>query len=184
MATPAEPQLVFVDGSFTELAQEMANYLNISDEVKPLLEKEQKDEILKQIIVASTALNSVPEKEFTAAYNLLVYLVLQADKPEQYLPRLCENLTKPITSSPINGPGLALSALTNIFNMLKPDNDLRYNVFSAILRFLKLNSMFEVIKRYLPQIDAWFEQWDSDEEDQRKLFELIADAAADAGDAQ
>ena len=64
-STMFQPQLVFVDGSFAELAQEMADYVQIGDEVKPLIEKDQQDEVLKKIIVASSALNSVPEKEFT-----------------------------------------------------------------------------------------------------------------------
>ncbi|KAI0012103.1 hypothetical protein F4779DRAFT_626054 [Xylariaceae sp. FL0662B] len=182
MAVAHQPQLVFVDGTFAELAQEMADYIHISEDVKPLLEKDQKDEALKKIIIASTALNSVPEKEFTAAYNLLVYLVLQSENARMFLPRVCENLMKPITSSPVNGPGLALNALTNIFNMLQPDNELRYNVFMAILRFLKVNSMFDNLKRYLPHLDAWLKDWDVDEEDQRKLFEEVADVAHDTGD--
>ena len=122
-----QPQLVFVDGSFNELAQEMADYVNVGAEVKPLIEKDQQDEVLKKTIVASTVLNTMPEKEFTASYNLLVYLVLQSEKPEALLPRVCEHLLKPITSSPQNGPGLALSALTNIFRAcvgLEPESDM------------------------------------------------------------
>ncbi|KAI1497379.1 hypothetical protein F5X99DRAFT_421424 [Biscogniauxia marginata] len=182
MAARQQPQLVFVDGSFTELAQEMAEYLNVSEDVKDLIEKEQNDEVLKKIILASTALNSIPEKEFTAAYNLLVYLVLQSENVEMFLPRICDNLSKPVTSSPVHGPGLALNALTNIFNMLPPDHELRFNVFMAILRFLKLHGMFENLKRYLPNLDGWLKEWDVDDEDKRKLYESIAEAASDSGD--
>ena len=182
MAAPSQPQLVFVDGSFADLAQEMADYLNIGDEVKPLIEKDQKDEVLKKIIIASPALNAQPEKEFTAAYNLLVYLVLQSENIGQLLPRVCDNLSKPITSSPLNGTSLALNALSNIFNQLPPDNALRFNVFGAIVRFVKQNGSFDAIKRYLPNLDAWFKQWKTDEEDQRKLYEQIAEAAQEAGD--
>ncbi|KAI0483105.1 hypothetical protein GGR56DRAFT_663707 [Xylariaceae sp. FL0804] len=180
--TPYQPQLVFVDGTFAELAQEMADYLNVGDDIKPLLEKDQRDEALKKIIIASTALNSVPEKEFAAAYNLLVYLVLQSKKADMLLPRVCDNLMKPVSSSPVNGPGLALNALTTIFNMLKRDNELRYNVFMAILRFIRMNSMFDTIKPYLPQLEAWVKEWETDEEDQRQLFESVAEAARDAGE--
>ncbi|EMR61830.1 putative pci domain containing protein [Eutypa lata UCREL1] len=182
MAAPTQPQLVFVDGSFADLAQEMADYLSVGDEVKPLLEKDDKDEVLKKIIIASPALNAKPEKEFTAAYNLLVYLVLQSENVEKFLPRVCENLTKPITSSPVNGPGLALNALSNIFNLLQPENELRYNVFQAIVRFVKQNGFFENIKKYLPSLDTWCQQWETDEEDQRRLYEQIAEAAHDASD--
>ncbi|KAI5862085.1 PCI domain-containing protein [Durotheca rogersii] len=177
-----QQQLVFVDGTFAELAQDMADYLHVGDDVKPLLEKEQKDEALKKIIVASTALNSVPEKEFTAAYNLLVYLVLQSDNAQMLLPRVCDNLTRPITSSPVNGAGLALNALTTIFNMLPSENELRYNVFHAILKFVKAHGMYESLKKYLPRLEDWFKEWETDKEDQRKLYEEIAEAASEIGD--
>lgn len=181
-STMFQPQLVFVDGSFAELAQEMADYVQIGDEVKPLIEKDQQDEVLKKIIVASSTLNSVPEKEFTAAYNLLVFLVMQSPNADKMLSRVCDNLMKPVTSSPQNGPALALGALTNIFNMLKPDSEIRYHVFSAIVRFVKQYSMFDSLKKYLRKLDLWVEQWGIDAAEQRKLFEEIADVAAGAGD--
>ncbi|ETS87722.1 Eukaryotic translation initiation factor 3 subunit M [Pestalotiopsis fici W106-1] len=177
-----QPQLVFVDGSFNELAQEMADYVNVGAEVKPLIEKDQQDEVLKKIIIASTALNSVPEREFSAAYNLLVYLVLQSKNPNMFLSRVCDNLSKPITTSPQNGPGLALGALTNIFNMTKPDDQTRYHVFLAIVKFTINNGTFEQLKKYLPKLESWVQQWDIDEEDERKLYELISQAASQAGD--
>ncbi|KAI0514812.1 hypothetical protein F5B22DRAFT_218348 [Xylaria bambusicola] len=183
MAAPHQPQLVFVDGSFEELAQEMADFLNVGDDVKALIEKSQKDEVLKKLIIASPALHSIPEKEFAGAYNLLVYLILQSDNADKLLPRVCDNLSKPITSSPMNGPGLALNTLTTIFNMLKPDDDLRFNVFMAILRFLKVHGMFENLKPYLKSLDDWMAEWETDPEDQRQAYEAIAETARDAGDA-
>ncbi|TGJ87968.1 hypothetical protein E0Z10_g742 [Xylaria hypoxylon] len=182
MAAPHQPQLVFVDGSFEELAQEMAGFLNVGDDVKDLIEKKQKDEILKKLIIASPALHSIPEKEFAGAYNLLVYLILQSDNAAMFLPRVCENLTKPITSSPTNGPGLALNTLTTIFNMLKPDDELRFNVFMAILKFLKIHGMFENLKPYLKSLDDWMNDWETDSEDQRQVYEAIAEAAREVGD--
>ncbi|KAI0974453.1 hypothetical protein F4678DRAFT_376523 [Xylaria arbuscula] len=182
MAAPHQPQLVFVDGSFDELAQETADFLNVGDDVKALIEKQQKDEVLKKLIIASPALHSVPEKEFAGAYNLLVYLILQSDNADKLLPRVCDNLTKPITSSPINGPGLALNTLTTIFNMLKPDDELRFNVFMAILRFLKQHGMFENLKPYLKSLDEWLSAWETDLEDQRQVYEAIAETAREAGD--
>lgn len=184
MADSFQPQLVFVDGSFNELAQEMADYLNVGDDVKPLIEKDQQDEVLKKIIIASASLNAVPEREFSAAYNLLVYLVLQSKNPNMFLSRICDNLSKPITSSPHNGPGLAMGALTNIFNMTKPDDQTRYHVFLAIVKFTTDNNMFEQLKKYLPRVEEWTAQWDIDEEDERKLYELIADAAQKSGDVE
>lgn len=181
-------QTCFVDGNFADLAQEMANYVQVGDEVSALIQKDQegevknKDEVLKKIVIAIPALLSAPEKEFTPAYNCLSYLVLQSDNPEMFLPRVCENLMKPITSSPVNGTGLALTALSNIFNMLPVKNELRYNVFMAILQFLKHHSMFDNLKGFLPCLHQWFIDWDIDEEDQRKLYIQVAEVAREAGD--
>lgn len=174
-------QQVFIDGSFADLAQELAEYLNIGNEIKPLLDENKKDDALKRLVTASIALNSTPEKEFTAAYNLLVYLVIQSPSVNMFLPRICDNLSKPITSSPTNGPGLALSVLTTVFNLLAPDNDVRFHVFQAILRLVKLNGMFEQLEPQLKKLDTWIEEWDVDEDDQRKLYGQIADTADDCG---
>ncbi|KAH8792713.1 PCI domain-containing protein [Hyaloscypha finlandica] len=175
-------QQVFIDGTFADLAQELAEYLNIGPEIQPLLEENKKDDALKRLVTVSTALNSSPEKEFTAAYNLLVYLVIQSPSVNIFLPRICENLSRPIISSPVNGPGLALSVLTTVFNLLQPDNEVRFNVFQAILRLVKTSGLFEMLRPQLKKLDAWLVEWDVDDEDQRKLFGQIADAAEDAGE--
>jgi translation initiation factor 3 subunit M len=175
-------QQVFIDGSFADLAQELADYLNVGQEVAPLLETNKKDEVLKKLVTASTALNATPEKEFTAAYNLLVYLVIQSPSVNIFLPKICENLSRPITSSPTNGPGLALNILTTIFNLLTPDNDVRFNVFQAILRLIKTSGLFEMLRPQLKKLDTWIKEWELDEEDQRKLFGMVADVAEDANE--
>jgi len=178
----ANPQLIFVDGSFAELAQEMADYIQVGEQVKPLLEKEQREEALDIIVKNAIFLNSVPEKEFTAAYNLLIHLVLQAKEPKKFLPTICGNLLKPITTSPAHGFTLASNALSTIFNLLEQTNPLRYNVFLQIVRFIRHHGQFDLLKPRLKNLEVWLKEWDADEEDQRKLYVEVADAAAEAGD--
>lgn len=175
-------QQVFIDGSFADLAQELAEYLSIGADIQPLLAENKKDDALKKLILASTALNASPEKEFTAAYNLLIYLVMQSPNVNILLPKVCENLRRPITSSPINGPGLALNLLTTLFNMLDSTNAVRFNVFQAIIQLVKANGLFEILRPQLKKLDAWVEDWEIAEEDQRELFAKISDVAEDAGE--
>lgn len=125
---------------------------------------------------------SYPDAEFIAAYNLLVHLVRQSPNLDKFLPKICQNLSAPITSSPLNGAGLALSILTTIFNILPPDNETRYHVFLAILRVVRGSSSFENLRPQLKNLDSWVAQWESDEEDQRKLYLSIADVAEEAGE--
>lgn len=179
---PATTQQVFIDGSFADLALELAEYLHIGPEIQPLLDENKKDEALKKLVTASVALNNTPEKEFTAAYNLLVYLVIQSPSVNMFLQRMCDNLSKPITSSPVNGSGLALNILTTIFNLLQPDNEVRFNVFQAILRLVKTSGLFDMLRPQLTKLPAWLEEWDVDEEDQRKVYAQIADIAEESGE--
>lgn len=177
-----QPQLLFVDGSFPELAAEMADYLKVGDEVKDVVDDEsKKDEILSKLVRASSALNSVPEKEFTAASNLMIHLVMQSDEPKKHLPTLCQTFSKPPSTSPVNGVGLSLNALTTVFNLIDPKNPIRFNVFSAILKLLKAHGMYETVEPYLKQIPTWFDDWNTGEEYQRNMFVDISELAAEAG---
>lgn len=82
----------------------------------------------------------------------------------------------------MNGPGLALNTLTTIFNMLQPDDDLRFHVFMAILKFLRIHGMFENLKPYLKSLDDWMEDWEVDSKSQRQAYEAIAETAREVGD--
>ncbi|CAL8579735.1 hypothetical protein XPA_005468 [Xanthoria parietina] len=191
---PGPTNTLLIEGSFEELADELAHYLDevkrkdsdaqttIQTDIAPLLEQNQKDEVLKKLVTGGAVLNSAPEKEFIAAYNLLVHLVRQSSNPNMFLPKICQNLSAPITSSKSNGPGLALSVLTTIFNILPQDNDVRYHVFLAILRVVRASGSFELLRPQLKNLDSWILQWETDEEDQRKLYLSIADVAEEAGE--
>lgn len=170
--------LVFVDGSTNDIVQEIADYIKVGDEIRPLLEKGQIEDALATIVKASPVLNSAPEKEFGPAYNLLIFAVINnAKDPKKYLQPICSNLTKPITSSPVNGRDLALGSLSTVFNLLAKDDPVRFNVFMQIVRFVKMNNMFDTIKPALKNIPGWLEAWEVDEEDRQKLYVEIADAA-------
>ena len=137
-----------------------------------------------QISITTACHTNEPLEEFTAAYNLLVHLVRQSPNNDKFLPKICQNLSQPITSSPSNGPGLALSILSTIFNILSPSNDVRYHVFLAILRVIRSSSLFDTLRPQLKNLDAWIAEWETDPDDQRTLYLNIADIAAEAGDAE
>lgn len=71
---PAPANTLLIEGSFEELADELAQYLDtlinsqgdggssIQSELEPLLKEDQKDEVLKKLVTGSAALNSAPEK--------------------------------------------------------------------------------------------------------------------------
>lgn len=177
-----QPQLLFVDGSFEELAKEMADYLK-AEEAKQLLAKETpKEEILSKLVAASQALNTVPEKEYTAATNLMTHLVLLSADPKKHLPTLCSNFAKPLANSPVHGSALSLNALTTVFNLLEQEDPIRARVLMEILKFLKSHNMFDNLRPYLDKLPEWIDFWGCGEEIERKLYEEVADVALEAGE--
>ena len=185
---------LLIEGTFEELSEELAQYLDdvqkkqnpeaasIKSELSGLLSQGKKDDVLKKLVTASAVLNHAPEREFSAAYNLLIHLILQAPKPDIFLPRISNNLKNPITSSPNNGSGLALSILTTIFNVLPEASESRYHIFLAILQVVRTSNSFDTLRPQLKNLDLWLSLWETDDDDQRDLFLKLSDAAATAND--
>ncbi|KAE8145217.1 eukaryotic translation initiation factor 3 subunit M [Aspergillus avenaceus] len=205
---PAPTTTLLIEGSFTELADEFAQYLDalrkpegttLQAEISPLLEplrqQEQSDveldqnqraEVLKKLVSAATVLNSAPEKEIISAYNLLVHLVQQASDPDPFLSRICSYLAKPITSSAQFGPSLAISILSTIFNTLAPTDSSRFHVLLAIVAVIRSSGSsvaFEALKPQLTaQLPAWLSSWELSDEEAQRLHLAVAEAAQAAGD--
>ena len=71
---PGPPNTLLIEGTFEELADELAQYIDdvrrkqsedspaLRAEVTPLLDQSQKDEALKKLVTASSILNSAPER--------------------------------------------------------------------------------------------------------------------------
>lgn len=84
---PGPTNTLLIEGSFEELADELAHYIDevkkkpvedgssIQSEIASLLEQGQKDEALKKIVTGSTVLNTAPEKGFHTRSNHYVWLV-------------------------------------------------------------------------------------------------------------
>ena len=101
-----------------------------------------------------------------------------------FLPKICNHLTAPITSSPSNGGGLALSILSTVFNTLPAENEFRFHILLSILRVIRQTSNFETLRPQLKQLDQWLETWESDEDDSRKLYLAVSDVASDVGESE
>lgn len=191
---PAPANTLLIEGSFDELAEELSVYIDnlkkaareenptVQADVKKALEADNKDEALKALVGQAAVLNSAPEKELIAAYNLLVHLSRQSPNADRYLARTCQYLARPITSSPNNGPGLALSILGTIFNQMSPDDESRYHVFQAVIAVVKASNNFDALRSQLKNVDRWFAEWETDAEDQRKLYIAISEAAKADGE--
>lgn len=205
---PVPTTTLLIEGSFSELAEEFAQYLdalrkadaaNLQSEITPLLQPlrqqeqndeqpdlKQRDEVLKKLVAASTALNVAPEKgewdqsmvfprtslllpqwtglmpksvEITPAYNLLIHLVHQASDVDVFLPRICAYLSKPISTSPQFGATLAISILSTIFNTLASSDSSRYHVLLAIVAIIRQSGSAYAFEALKPQLTSQLPGW-------------------------
>ncbi|KAJ9606138.1 hypothetical protein H2200_009099 [Cladophialophora chaetospira] len=209
---PAPTNTLLIEGTFTELAEELAQYVDnlskaegggVQADIQQLLAglreseqspesadeatvQNQKNEVLKKIVTKAQVLNGAPEREFTAAYNLLISLSSQSSISDQIFARLCGYLSdSPLTSSPVYGPALALQTLTTIFNVISSTNEIRYHVFLAILKVIRATSSTQTFEALIPQLEinipVWLSSWGLDEEEARTLYLAITDVAAAQG---
>ncbi|KAK6365751.1 hypothetical protein LTS17_011138 [Exophiala oligosperma] len=210
---PGPSNTLLIEGSFSELAEELAQYLDtlakseegagVQADVAQFLHQireaeqsqepvdeasvqQQKNEVLKKIVTKASVLNSAPEREFTAAYNLLISLSLQSPSSEQFFARICQYLSEqPLTSSPAFGSSLALQTLTTIFNVLPLTSDARYHVFLAVLKVIKSSASAQIFEALIPQLETnipnWLSTWQLDDEDARTLYLTVADVASETG---
>jgi len=124
MATnmPGPSNTLLIEGSFEELADELAHYIdevlkkqtpesaNTQAEVTPLLEKNQKDEVLKKLVTGSEVLNNAPEKGLSkppVAFSgscILRLRVQNSSQPTTSSSTSCANPPTPTNSSPKSAP--------------------------------------------------------------------------------
>jgi translation initiation factor 3 subunit M len=79
---------------------------------------------------------------------------------------------------------MVLTVLTTIFNILPADSEYRYHVFLATLSVIKNYGLYDLLRPQLKKLDRWIDEWESDEEEQQKLFLEIAQVAEDAGESE
>ena len=85
---PGPSNTLLIEGSFEELADELAHYIGevqkkqtppvagLQEEVSPLLEQGKRDDVLKKLVTASTALNTAPEKGDLTVFFIVLYVYL------------------------------------------------------------------------------------------------------------
>ncbi|KAK6344000.1 hypothetical protein TWF696_007650 [Orbilia brochopaga] len=182
---------LLVEGSFDDQVIELAEYFDtlkggeptLAQELQPLLEKGEKEDVMEKLVEASSVLSQAPEKEYIPAYNLLVHLIRTSPLLPSLLDTVTANLSVPLKNSP-NGAVLSLTILTTIFNVLSPESSLRSEVFRSIIKIVEENGLYETLKPQLKSLDRWLLEWDSGVEDTRDVLVLLANVAEKAGDNQ
>jgi len=192
MAVPASSLFNGFLGSFEELAAELANYIDtlkksptedgLHSAVQASLKKEDKEQALKLLVDNASALNSAPEKNIIPAYNLLLHLIRQSTKPDPYFLQICTQLSSSPISSSQHGPGLSLTVLSTVFNIIPEESASRFSVFSSILAIVRSTSSFDAIRPQLDSLETWLQTWSVPDERKRSCYLEVSAIAQEAGE--
>ncbi|KAL9081053.1 MAG: hypothetical protein Q9159_007444 [Coniocarpon cinnabarinum] len=135
---PGPTNTLLIEGSFRELVDELADYVDglrkaqnadspsLKEEVAPLLDRvvqteenecedreeeieTAKDAVLKVIVKTSGTLNTAPEREIIPSYNLLIHLLTQGSEIDPYLKPLCQTLSNPDSLTAVPSAAIRVS---------------------------------------------------------------------------
>jgi len=143
-----------------------------SAEMKGLLEKKlYKDFISRMVDVQQVVLEKAPEKETEGCFNLLFALLRKLDTTTRH-----SHVAKLIAITSANSADhalLRLRLLGNLYNLLEPSSNSRYEAFAALLRYAVESNNAEAVAPQFGKIDAWLRQWDATIEQKRSLYLLV-----------
>lgn len=121
--------------------------------------------------------------EYLAAYNLHIHLINQSPNVNSYLQPICRTLASVEAGSSASQAkrfALSLSVLSTIFNVLQPDDSIRYPILSAILDVIDKSGNYETIRPQLRHLDGWLATWQVSPAQQRKMYMRISKIAQEA----
>ncbi|KAJ3102624.1 hypothetical protein HDU97_000408 [Phlyctochytrium planicorne] len=142
-------------------------------ETQTLLEATKYEDIYEKFSKKTELLLSLEPKEYEKVFNLLIALICQASNNN--LSKLVKNVITPISSSPSGDSHQKLRILSNLYNSLEPNSNVRYEVFTAILKVAANNDEIDHIAPQLEDLDQLLTLWGSALKEKRELYLLVSD---------
>ncbi|KAF9392608.1 hypothetical protein CPB97_000061 [Podila verticillata] len=176
---------IFIDAPVQEQVAELATYISslrgdeeqaLVKEVVPLVEAEKFAEATKVLVKESKTLLEAPEKEFEAAFNLLVAVaIVDADKA------VVEDILKIVVSEPTQKTALKFKVLSNVFNTLPANSPLRLSVFTSIVDLAVASDDMDLVLPQLQYVPNWVSEWGVGADAERTLLLKLSDRLKETG---
>ncbi|KAK9480103.1 hypothetical protein V1514DRAFT_326418 [Lipomyces japonicus] len=144
-------------------------------EAEVIVDSEKLEQALNIVLGAAAAFEKTNEKDFEPTYNFLIHVLsLSPAGLAVHLDRLFELLTAAAAADSATRALPSLTVLTNLFNILPPDSDLRVKVFLAVFHIAIATGFSSLLLPQLKQLPTWFTEWRTPEANQVKLVLTIA----------
>ncbi|GJJ72594.1 translation initiation factor 3 subunit M [Entomortierella parvispora] len=177
--------IIFIDAPVGNQVAELATYIStlrgdeelaLVKEVTPLAEANNISEATKVLVRESKTLLEAPEKEFEAAHNLLVAIVLiESDKA------VLDQVLKSLVSEPTQKTNIKFKVLSNIFNTLPANSPLRLSVFTSIVDLAVASDDMDLVLPQLQYVPNWISEWGVGVDAERSLLLTLSDRLKESG---
>ncbi|KAG0197479.1 hypothetical protein BGX28_009050 [Mortierella sp. GBA30] len=176
--------IIFIDAPVQDQAVELATYISslradeeqaLVKEVIALVEADKVSEATNVLIKESKTLLEAPEKEFEAAFNLLVAVGLNVNKD------VLDQILKTIVSEPTQKTAIKFKVLSNVFNTLPANSPLRLSAFSSIVDLAVASDDMDLILPQLQYVPGWINEWAVGVEAERALLLTLSDRLKESG---
>ncbi|KAM4722389.1 eukaryotic translation initiation factor 3 subunit M isoform 1-T1 [Rhinophrynus dorsalis] len=133
---------------------------------------------LAQIIEACDVCLKEDDKDVESIMNSVVslLLILEPDKQEALIERLCEKLVKFREGE---RPSLRLQLLSNLFHGMDKSTPVRYTVYCALIKVAATCGAIIYIPTDLDQVRKWISDWNLSTEKKHILLRLLYEALVD-----
>ncbi|KAF9281395.1 hypothetical protein BGZ68_006655 [Mortierella alpina] len=177
--------IIFIDAPVQDQAVELATYISslradeeqaLVKEVVALVETDKVADAANVLVKESKTLLEAPEKEFEAAFNLLVAIVLN-DTNKTGL----DQILKTVVSEPTQKTTLKFKVLSNIFNTLPANSPLRLPVFTSIVELAVATDDMDLVLPQLQYVPSWISEWGVGVEAERTLLLTVSDRLKETG---
>ncbi|KAF9966706.1 hypothetical protein BGZ70_001541 [Mortierella alpina] len=177
--------IIFIDAPVQDQAVELATYISslradeeqaLVKEVVALVEAEKVADAANVLVKESKTLLEAPEKEFEAAFNLLVAIAL-SDASKTGL----EQILKTVIAEPAQKTTLKFKVLSNIFNTLPANSPLRLPVFTSIVELAVASDDMDLVLPQLQYVPNWISEWGVGVEAERTLLMTVSDRLKETG---
>ncbi|ORY82499.1 hypothetical protein BCR37DRAFT_398481, partial [Protomyces lactucae-debilis] len=173
--------MLVVDGSFEEQIDELAQYIDsiaegeskLQEQIEACLQKDDKEAAIKAAVDAGSAINNAAEKDFEPSYNLLLYILLQADEPQTLLPTLLSSLTQARSHSVVQ----VYKILWTVFNVVPQPAKL--DAFKALLQFSQAQGLQDtLLPKVAKQVGGWLSEWSASPQQAKEIYQLLGALAS------
>lgn len=165
---------VFFDSSLSDITSGIARYLDelnedsetsllqLANEIQSAEDESERQQLYFTLAENASLLQNAPPQKFESSYNQLLYVLMSAPEFAKLMPVVLANLAGDMPKSSAAQMNV-LAVLSNLYNILPVNSELRFDVFDRIIDFSCSTGTIAPLIPQLRQLGQLLKFWHIDE---------------------